>query len=172
MSRNEVVSLVMLATAAYPSAQEKDPDPVVKAWYLMLKDIPFALAKAALVRVCRTSQFFPTIVSIVEAADELDPQAEKLPTAAQAWGEVSQLIQSVGPYRAPVYSCELVRKAAQSIGWRQLCMGENPETDRAHFLRIYESMRNQKQQNRENEKALELSGMAEVLKALTAGWKK
>lgn len=166
MSRSEIVALVTLATAAYPSAQSRDPEPVVNAWRLMLPDIPFAVGKAAVIRVCRSSQFFPSIAQIVEAANGLDPGREHLPTAAEAWEEVSRLIRDVGPYRVPTYSCDTVRRAARAIGWRQLCESENPEADRAHFLRLYESMRSRCREIRENEKALELSGISDIIKAI------
>ena len=100
---------------------------------------------------------------------ELDPRNPKLPTAAEAWEEVSRLVNTVGPYRAPVYSCDTVKRAAQAIGWRQLCEGDNPEADRAHFMRIYDSMRSKHRENEENEKALQLSGMGNFVKALAEG---
>ena len=89
-----------------------------------------------------------------------------MPTAAEAWEEVSRLIQLVGPYRSPQYSSELVRRATRAIGWRQLCTGENPEADRAHFLKIYEAMRGKYRENRANEAALALSGMDVVFRTL------
>ena len=84
----------------------------------MLPDIPFAVARAAVIKVCRSSPFFSSVAEVVEAARELDPCQEHLPTAAEAWEEVSRLIQDVGPYRAPQYSCDTVKRAARSIGWR------------------------------------------------------
>ena len=138
----------------------------MEAWALMLTDLDAVVAKAAIIKVCRESQFFPSVAQVVAAANELDPKNEKLPTSAEAWEEVSRLIQSVGPYRAPQYSCETVKRAARAIGWLQLCMGENPEADRAHFLRLYESMRCRQREDRENEKVLELCGMGEVVAAL------
>jgi len=129
-------------------------------------DIPFEVAKAAIVRVCRSSNFFPSVAQVVEAAQDIDPRYEKLPTAAEAWEEVNKQIFDAGVYRAPSWSCELVQRAARAIGWVNLCMSENPEADRAHFMRIYESMRSKNHQNKENEKALELSGMSEIIKAL------
>ena len=54
----------------------------------------------------------------------------------------------------------------QAIGWRQLCLGENPEADRAHFLRLYESMRGTHKERRENEKVLALSGIGDLIRAL------
>ena len=167
MTRAEVIALVALATGAHPAAQGKDPKPVVEAWSLMLADIPFVVAKAAVIKVCRESKFFPSVADIVEAAQELDPEKEKMPTAAEAWEEVVQLIIDYGPYRAPAYSCDLVRRAAQSIGWLQLCTGDNAEADRAHFLKIYESMRSRHVEDEENKIALELSGTGALLVALT-----
>jgi hypothetical protein len=35
---------------------------------------------------------------------------------------------------------EPVRLAVKRMGWRELCMSENNMADRAHFLRIYETM--------------------------------
>lgn len=160
MSRAEIIALVALATAAYPAYQGKDPEPIVSAWSLMLADLPFPLARAAVVKVCRSSRFFPSIAEIAAAARELDPETEKPPTAAEAWEEVCGLIQAVGPYRAPRYSSEIVRRAVRAIGWRQLCVSECPEADRAHFFRLYESMRERRQTDGENAKALELTAAA------------
>ena len=167
MTRSEVVALVTLATAAYPAAQGKDPEPVVKAWLLLLPEIPFPVAKAAVCRLCRSSVFFPSVADIVKVAAELGPCTDRLPTTAEAWEEVAGLIRSVGPYKAPAYSCDTVQRAARSIGWRQLCTGENPETDRAHFLKIYESLRERKLSARENEVALKIAGMSKMIQILT-----
>ena len=168
MTRAETVALVTLATAAYPSAQSKDPQPVVKAWSLLLSDLPFPVAKAAVVKLCRTSVYFPSVADIVQAASQLSPAKETLPCAAEAWEEVARLIQTAGPYKAPAYSCDAVRRAAQSIGWLQLCLGENPAADRAHFLKIYESLRQRQLDRRENETALALAGAGEAVKSLAA----
>ena len=167
MNRQEVCALVALASSSYPVMQTRDPRPIVEAWALMLSDLDAVVAKAAIIKVCRDSKFFPSVAQIVAAANELDPRNERLPTAAEAWEEVERLIQSLGPYRAPKYSCDTVKRAVRAIGWLQLCLGENPEADRAHFLRLYESMRSRHREDRENEKVLELSGMGEVVRALT-----
>lgn len=170
MKRTEIVSLVTIAIASCPSAQEKDPEPIVNAWSLLLGDMPYEIAKAAVMKVCRSSRFFPSVAEIVAAADELDPRSEKLPTAAEAWEEVKRLLSSVGPYiserRPLVFSCQTVERAARSIGWQQLCNSESPEADRAHFMKIYDSMRTKQRETTELNKALELSGMKEVVEAL------
>ena len=166
MNRQEILALVALASSSYPTMQSRDPRPIVAAWSVMLADLDAAVAKAAIIKVCRESQFFPSVAQIVAAAEALDSRLEQLPTAAEAWEEVSRLIQLVGPYRSPEYSSDLVRRATRAIGWRQLCTGENPEADRAHFLKIYESMRGKYRENRANEAALALSGMDVIFRTL------
>ncbi len=167
MTRQEICALLALASSSYPSMQARDPKPVVDAWSILLADIDPVVAKAAIIKVCRESQFFPSVAQIIAAAKQLDPDNEKLPTAAEAWEEVKRLITDIGPYRAPAYSCDTVRRAAQSIGWLQLCTGDNAEADRAHFLKIYESMRSRHVEDEENKIALELSGTGALLVALT-----
>ena len=169
MTRREAMALVALASSSYPSIQGKDPRPIVEAWAMMLADLDAVVAKAAIIKVCRESQFFPSVAQIVAAAGELDPRTEKLPTAAEAWEEVSRLIQLVGPYRAPQYSCDLVRRATRAIGWLQLCLGDNPEADRAHFMKIFDALRVRHQAEQENEAVLALSGAADLIRALAAG---
>ena len=166
MSRAEICALVALAGSSNPSMQAKDPRPIVEAWSLMLGDLDPVLAKAAIIKVCRESDFFPSVARIVAAAEELDPRNEKLPTAAEAWEEVERLIIQFGPYRAPVYSCDLVRRAVRAIGWLQLCCSENPAADRAHFLKLYESMRSKQKETKEIEQVMKIAGVGELIRAL------
>ncbi|MHC1761467.1 MAG: replicative helicase loader/inhibitor [Negativicutes bacterium] len=165
----KMLALVVLASSSYPSMQNKDPQPIVMAWSMMLADIPLEILQAAVVKVCRDSEFFPSVAQIAAAAADLDPRNEKLPTAAEAWEEVERLIIHFGPYRAPVYSCDTVKRAVRAIGWRQLCCGENPAVDRAHFLKLYESMRNQHKEAREIEQVMKIAGVGDVLKELATG---
>jgi hypothetical protein len=169
MTRQETLALVALASSSYPSMQARDPRPIVEAWAMMLADLDAVVAKAAVIKVCRDSQFFPSVAQIVAAAQELDPRNEQLPTAAEAWEEVMKLIIQFGPYRVPVYSCDLVRRAVRSIGWLQLCTGDNPEADRAHFLRLYESMRSKHKEQQAIEQVMKLSGVGDFIKALAQG---
>ena len=144
----------------------KDPAPIVAAWSLMLADLDPVVAKAAVIKVCRESDYFPSVARIVAAAEELDPRNEKLPTAAEAWEEVEKLIIQFGPYRAPQYSCDTVRRAVRAIGWLQLCCSENPAADRAHFLKLYESMRSKHKEQKEIEQVMKIAGVGDLIRAL------
>ena len=162
----KMLALVVLASSSYPSMQNKDPQPIVTAWSMMLADIPLEILQAAVVKVCRDSEYFPSVAQIVAAAAELDPSNEKLPTAAEAWEEVEKLIIQFGPYRAPQYSCDLVRRTVRAIGWLQLCCSENPATDRAHFLKLYESMRSKHKEQKEIEQVMKIAGVGDLIRAL------
>ena len=72
MTRAEILALVALASSSYPSMQTRDPRPIVQAWSVMLADMDAVLAKTAIIKVCRESQFFPSVAQIVAAAAELD----------------------------------------------------------------------------------------------------
>ena len=169
MTKQDICALVALAASSNPTMQSKDPAPIVAAWSLMLADLDPVVAKAAVIKVCRESDFFPSVARIVAAAEELDPRNEKLPTAAEAWEEVEKQICSAGIYKPPVFSSELVRRAARSIGWLQLCSSENPAADRAHFLRLYESMKNKRKEAKEIEQVMKIAGVGDLIRALAGG---
>ena len=76
------------------------------------------------------------------------------------------MIIHFGPYRAPKYSCDLVRRAVRAIGWLQLCCSENPAADRAHFLKLYESMRSKHKEQKEIEQVMKIAGVGDMIRAL------
>ena len=166
MTKQDICALVALAASSNPTMQSKDPAPIVAAWSLMLADLDPVVAKAAVIKVCRESDYFPSVARIVAAAEELDPRNEKIPTAAEAWEEVERLIIQFGPYRAPQYSCDLVRRTVRAIGWLQLCCSENPAADRAHFLKLYESMRSKHKEQKEIEQVMKIAGVGDLIRAL------
>lgn len=173
MKTEEVGALVALATANFPNMQEKDMGPTVALWSEILSDIPFDLAKAALIKVLVTAKFWPTVAEIREAATQLaNPQA-LLP--AEAWGLVTQANSKYGYYRAsegmeslPTMVQEVVRALG---GFRTICMSENPDITRAHFLKMYEQYA-----NREREYNLLPTGVRQLVdrtaKALTGASEK
>lgn len=169
MTKQESAALVALASASYPSMQNRDPSPIIAAWALMLADIPAEVGKAAVVKVCRQSEFFPSVAQIVAASELVDPRTDTTPSAAEAWEEVYRQIQYTGQYRQPAWTNPVIGRAVGAMGWVELCQGENLEADRAHFLRIYESMRTGHKDREAGNKALKLSGMDEIVKALAGG---
>ena len=65
-------------------------------------------------------------------------------SAGEAWGEVLRQISSIGSYRQPKFKDDLIAQSVSCIGWRNLCLSENIAIERAHFLKIYESLNKRK----------------------------
>lgn len=77
--------------------------------------------------------------------------AKKHISAGEAWALVISQIHSVGSWGRPSFSDPLVAKAVECVGWREMCISENPSIERAHFLKIYDSL-----ERREKEEAVYL----------------
>lgn len=60
--------------------------------------------------------------------------------SAEAWGEVLEQVGRTGSYGVPEFSTELIKKAVQCVGWRDICLSENIGVERAHFLRAYDRL--------------------------------
>jgi len=148
MTHKETATLLGILSAAYPrfyaNMTHASIAEAVEVWAVMLSDVSFDTAKLALQRLIATNKFPPSIAEMREsiAAIIYTP----LPDSGDAWGEVIAAIREYGYYRqseALASMREPVRMAVQRMGWRELCMSENDMADRAHFLRIYETI-NQK----------------------------
>ena len=139
MTKQEIGALLALATANFPSMQEKDMRPTANLWSEMLSDIPFDIAKAALIKVLATARFWPTVAEIREAAAEIiNPQ---LPSPMDAWGEVVRAVKIYGLYRQEEGLNSLspiTKRVVQNIGWREICLCEQPDIIRGQFRMAYE----------------------------------
>jgi len=60
--------------------------------------------------------------------------------AADAWGEVIAQIRSVGSWGQPVFKNKVIEQTVDRMGWKELCLSENQVADRAHFLKIFETL--------------------------------
>ena len=61
-------------------------------------------------------------------------------SAAEAWGIVQHEITRTGSYGKPDLKEPIVEQAVDIIGWQNLCRSEAIGVERAHFLRIYETL--------------------------------
>lgn len=139
MTTEEAAQLVSLAWAAFPTMQEREMGPVAELWHMMLGHLPFAVAKAALASALTTARFFPTPADILDAAASIRNPGRL--TSGDAWAAVCREIRRVGWCGQPRWDSPLIGRAVEAMGgWRQLCASEEPEVDRAHFLKIYSSM--------------------------------
>ena len=71
------------------------------------------------------------------------------PDADEVWREITEAISRYGFYRtkeAIATLSPIALDVVRAMDWVRLCTSENPETDRAHFLRIYQAIKNRHDQ--------------------------
>ena len=110
-------------------------------WYSMLQDIDYPILETAVKKLVSELVYPPTIADIRNAVAE----TTEMPAldAAGAWGEVRDAIRYYGSYRkkdALESLSPLTRQVVQGMGWQELCYSENQMADRAHFMKMYETL--------------------------------
>lgn len=146
MTLQETVSVMKILSVTYPrDAAYNDPAKVAntaEVWSMLLEDLPAQLVVMAVKRHCLTSRFPPSIAEIREAATiTANPSLQT--TAAEAWGEVTRGIRRYGMYREEEALASLTdhtRSVVKTIGWKELCICEEPDVIRGQFRRAYETM--------------------------------
>lgn len=145
MTVDEAIGIIDILGAAYPTYRQfADPNQIAKtaeAWAVLLDDCPTELVLKAVKRHCLLSKFPPTVAELRENAFAvINPNGEI--TIEEAWGEVVKAIRYYGSYREEEALNSLsppVRKVAKSMGWRELCLSEEPDVIRGQFRKMYEA---------------------------------
>lgn len=151
MTQQETIKLFALIAAAYPrdKAFISASAPMVELWTRLLADIPLSGAEAAIASHVNTSPFPPSIAEI--RAWSVGGQCEG--EGAEAWGKLMQAVRKYGwcnqaeakEYLGPEIWETMLRTFPN---WLAFCMNENMEANRAHFLRMWESMAKKERLNR------------------------
>lgn len=147
MNKREIINLLAIATANFPTMQERDMKPTAILWEKSLSDIPYDIAEKALIKVLSTSRFFPTIAEIREAAVQITHP--RTLDAIEAWSLINQAIRKYGYYREKEGLESLppeVAEMAKRFSWRELCLNENPDTLRAQFRMAWETQSKRKKE--------------------------
>jgi len=113
--------------------------PTAALWMKMLEDIPYEVAENALMKVMATNRFFPTVAEIREAAALIT--TPELLTHAEAWSEVLKAVRKYGTYdyeKGMASLPDVVRQVVRMIGWREICLSEQPDVIRGQFRMAYE----------------------------------
>ena len=119
-----------------------------------LSSLSIAQIDAAMLKLMRTSKYFPTVAEIFEQVENLQQfvsNTEK-PTADAAWQEAMKLAHDKFVYGKWKYSCKEVGLAVKRFGKNELCVLEpdGMNTARAQFMRIYESILKQQKDKKVN----------------------
>lgn len=131
---NEIFQALEILAAAFPA--NKVGPATVEVYALMLADIPPADLARAVSWCLANYKFFPTVAEIRAAA--LEASAYQVPDMDEAWLAVKREVSRVSSYGTPRFDHPAIAAAVQSVGWREICLEEEPFV-RAHFFRVYES---------------------------------
>ena len=125
----------------YPRETLLPNDQAMELWYRQLQDIPYALAEAALNKWVATNKWSPSIADIREMTAGI--KNGETPDWGEGWENVCRAIRRYGSYNAEAALeslDELTRACVKRLGYMELCMSENPMSDRANFRMIYEQL--------------------------------
>jgi len=150
-SKAQIGKLISIMAAALPSFKlgsgpEGDTRlaEMIRAYHMLLGDLEVDLLTKAALHVISKGTFFPSAGELRQAYFALAEQADGIPSAPEAWGEVMRLFRrGFSRYNAPSVddvSHPRVYRAMEAIGgWRTLCNSDNAAADRARFIQAYET---------------------------------
>jgi hypothetical protein len=142
-----IIDCLIMLKAAYPRmewAKDTAKD-TMKVYEMALSDIDPALLKTAVLKHITTNKWFPTVAELRESAAAILAQASGLPSAYEAWGEVTRQMRLRGRWRAPELD-PMTKRAVDVIGgWPFLCASENVTADRARFIEAYSQLAKRQQ---------------------------
>lgn len=130
----------------YPREQILPNNEAMQLWFRELNDIPFNVAEAALRKWVSTNKWSPSIAEIRESAANI--QNGDMLDWGEAWEQVCTAIRQYGfyePKKALDSMDPLTRKVVKQLGFRNICVSENPMAERANFRQCYEIMAKREQ---------------------------
>lgn len=155
MTKKEFAMLAMAMRTYYPKEQILPNDKAMQLWYQELCDIPYEVAEAALRKWVATNKWSPSIAEIREMTVNVT-NGEQM-TWGESWEKAVGAIRRFGMYR-PQEALDsldpLTKRCVQSLGFRELCLSENPMADRANYRMVFETL--QKREQTEKQLALPL----------------
>ncbi len=146
MTKKDFKVIADAIKAAYPRYKLFADENSMSVWYEMLKNISYKECSDALKQHMLTSPYPPSIADITKNAT----QGSGLKTWSEAWNDVLRSIRHYGSSREreALNSLDKVtRQAAQSIGYRDICMSENPDVIRGQFRSAYEQIQERQSLN-------------------------
>jgi hypothetical protein len=139
-TENAIKQVLAVLSANYPDHFNKLNAEQVRSLRLLyvqaLADIDDETLRAAALRHISSSQWFPKVSELREAAVRVT--RPPVPDALEAWGAVKAAFLSVGSYAIPHFDDPLTAAVVKQMGWRDLCLSEDGTADRARFVDAYE----------------------------------
>lgn len=163
MKQSEVVKLIGLCSVNYRNFPENGKEElIISLWTRMLSDVSFEIAQLAIEKYISESVYPPTIADIRQRIADVTVMPQK--TGIEGWEEVKRAIRLHGWYdekKGMDSLSEITRKVTEAIGFKTLCLSENEMADRAHFLKVYDTLA-----KREREDAVLLQGTKDSMRRI------
>ena len=122
MTQTEFDVIRAAIKAAWPGYMVMNDKYSIRFWYAELGHLDLRIAEKAIQQLAATSKYPPQISDILQKAAEING----------ATFEPQEAKDSLPP---------VVRSAVEQVGYLELCNSANITADRAHFFRVYESLR-------------------------------
>lgn len=136
----EYIPVHMMLCAAFSDHVARLSDETMEAqvqlYHRMLCDLELCDLEAVALRHMAESQWFPKIAELRKSAASLTHPEALDPV--EAWEQVRLAILRTGSYGVPEFDDPLTGAIVRQMGWRDLCLSENPVADRARFIEAYE----------------------------------
>lgn len=155
VTKKEFAIIAAAMKTYYPRENLIPNNEAMELWYKQLEDIPYKVAEACLNEWVATNRWSPSIADLREAASRI--LKGEAPDWGEGWKRVQRAISNFGYYRAQeaVASLDdLTRAVVDRMGFRNLCLSENQEADRANFRMIYEQLVVRKEKEDQTPKAV------------------
>lgn len=167
MKPEQAEKLIAILAAAYPVPAW--PAETVILFATEIEDLDYTACDSALRTWRRTNSDRPTIADIRDATRrQLDAAGERPHEVDgdEAWGYVVEQMRVTGRYNPfPTDRYPEVARVVERMGWITLCDSDNPEADRAHFLRLFELEKGRVREARNGAPGLALADDRERLAA-------
>lgn len=147
MTKDECQELVVQAYASYNlSVPENDRKSIMRAWYDIVHDLEYEMAKQELLNIVAVSPFMPKPGDIRRAYINSHNKIAQQPTPQVAWAIVMDVIKSANSgvqYQDPIP--EGVSKTMKLLG--ETLYGLSGVYDQQNFMKTYEAVVNEIQLN-------------------------
>ena len=146
MDKKEFATFAAALKTYYPKENLLPNPQAMELWYRQLQDIPFMVIEASLNKWVATQKWSPSIAELREMA--ISVTAGEKPLWSDGWEQVQTAIRKFGMYNigAAMESFDdVTMKTVKRLGFRELCMSENPMQDRANFRMIFEQIAERKE---------------------------
>jgi len=149
MTKKETVKLLSVITAAFSNMQVTEA--AVSIWHELLGDLELNTVLVATKKLILESPYPPTIADIRKRVVEIITHPRDEIDAAEAWGEVKNAVRYFGHHnevKALASMSPRTAKVVGWIGWREICMCEEPGVVRGQFLKMYQQAAEREQKDR------------------------